>query len=526
MTADSAAVADNGLTALEIARKVRARGIADGWPYARIARAIFDECGPEPGTSRIKANRLAYGITLADVAEQVRALAMRDGKPPPKLSETLLSAYESGSKRPGPEYLHYLCLVYRSGPAELGYPVRCLCGADHGAPPADEERPPGRAGAVPAPGSHAQTGGPPAPVAVVPDTTAEADDRVLRRALLRMLSGGQGATVTDCLLLTGMDNVRRRLDDTLSAATVSARMLDQWEEDVAGHGHRYQRVPPLRLLCDVLLELSEVSRMCAQRQPIDLQDRLCGLAARLAGLSGVLLLDLGDPRLARSYFRTAAVAADETGDRALRAWVIARESLVPLFGGDPPQALALARRARDLAGTTPCAARAMAGAVEARALAELAGPVAAGTRASSVVGQARTVLEHARAAYESIPAEQRADTAFGYTERQLNFHTGDALTRLGADGHARWYLDAALAAYPDAEMVDRPLIGFAVAECRLYGGEPAEAMRLAREVLLGVPEEHRCDLVLGRARRLEHDIVARHGETRDTRDFHEVVRPA
>lgn len=519
MSVDITVGADSGLTALEIARKVRARGIAEGWPYARIAGVIYDECGPEPGMSRIKANRLAYGITLADVAEQVRALATRDGKPPPKLSETLLSAYESGTKRPGPEYLHYLCLVYRTGPAELGYPVTCLCGADHGAAPAGDERAPGRAGAVPAPERP--------PVVDGRHPSAEEDDRVLRRTLLRLLAGGAGGTVTDCRLLTGMDNVRRRLDDTLSAATVSPRILDQWEEDVAGYGHQYQSVPPLRLLCDVLLELSEVSRMCAQRQPIDLQDRLSGLAARLAGLAGILLLDLGDQRLSRSYFRTAAVASDETGDRALRAWVTARESLVPLFTGDAQQALALARRARDLAGNTPCAARAMAASIEARALAELAGPAApVGGRPPAMAGQARAVLEHARAAFEAVPAEQRVDTALGYTERQLNFHAGEALTRLGAEGHARWYLEAALAGYPPEELVDRTLIGLASAECRLRAGEPAEALRLAREVLLAVPEDHRCELLLSRATRLERDIVTRYGETRDTRDFHEVVRPA
>lgn len=525
MSVDISAGSGSGRTALEIARKVRARGIAEGWSYARIARSIHDECAHDPGTSRIKANRLAHGITLADVAEQVRALAIRDGKPAPKLSETLLSAYESGTKRPGPEYLHYLCLVYRTGPAELGYPVTCLCGADHGADhstpgtdsAADDDRPPERAGAVPAPGR------PPQPA---DDRDAAADDdRMLRRTLLGLLSGAPGAAVTDLRLLTAADNVRRRLDDTLSAAAASARVLDQWEEDVAGNGRRYQRVPPLRLLCDVLLELGEVSRMCARRQPVDLRDRLCGLAARLAGLAGVLLLDLGDQRLSRSYFRTAAVAADETGDRALRAWVTARESQVPLYAGDPRQALLLARRARDLAGSQPCAARVLASATEGRALAELS--AATGARSPAMAGQARNALEQARAAYENVPPDERADTALGYTERQLNFHTGDALTRLGADQHARWYLDAALAAYPPEEMLDRALIGLAAAECRMHAGEPAEALRSARETVLAVPEDHRCELILDRARRLARSIVARHGETRDTRDFHEVlVRPA
>ena len=51
----------------------------------------------------------------------------------------------------------------------------------------------------------------------------------------------------------------------------------------------------------------------------------------------------------------------------------AREALVPLYYGDPREALNLAKKSRDLAGQTPCAAQAMAPVVEARALAMLSG---------------------------------------------------------------------------------------------------------------------------------------------------------
>ena len=40
-------------------------------------------------------------------------------------------------------------------------------------------------------------------------------------------------------------------------------------------------------------------------------------------------------------------------------------------------------------------------------------------------------LERAHDAFEALPAEQQAGTAFGYTERQLLFHQGDALVTLG-----------------------------------------------------------------------------------------------
>jgi len=45
------------------------------------------------------------------VVAQVRARYVAEGRKAPRFSETLLSAYESGQKRPGPEYLHYLCAV-------------------------------------------------------------------------------------------------------------------------------------------------------------------------------------------------------------------------------------------------------------------------------------------------------------------------------------------------------------------------------------------------------------------------------
>jgi hypothetical protein len=91
-----------------LARQIRARGLVTGLLPGQIARKIHEECGPAAGTSRIRARRLALGISLADVVAQVRAWYVSEGRAEPRFSETLLSAYESGHKRPGPEYLHEL----------------------------------------------------------------------------------------------------------------------------------------------------------------------------------------------------------------------------------------------------------------------------------------------------------------------------------------------------------------------------------------------------------------------------------
>src|SRR5450755_2536361 len=124
-----------------LARVIRAREVVAGKSPAQIAAIIRRECESAYGTTWIRAYRLALGIALADVVAQVRACYAAEGRNVPRFSETLLSAYESGQKRPGPEYLHYLCAVYRADPQELGYEGRCFCGRAHAPEPAAAVRP-------------------------------------------------------------------------------------------------------------------------------------------------------------------------------------------------------------------------------------------------------------------------------------------------------------------------------------------------------------------------------------------------
>jgi hypothetical protein len=146
----------------------------------------------------------------------------------------------------------------------------------------------------------------------------------------------------------------------------------------------------------------------------------------------MIMINVGDQRLARSFIRTARTAADETGDRHLRAWVVVREALAPLYYGNPAEASALARAGADLAGRNPCVAGVMAPVIEARALA--------------------------------WAAARREDAAFGYTERQLLFHEGDTRVMLGdhrgAEKAFAWSQDL----YAPDEILDRSLIGVGLAD--------------------------------------------------------------
>ncbi|WP_246609129.1 XRE family transcriptional regulator [Nonomuraea rhizosphaerae] len=481
-----------------MARQIRAKGLAAGRTAAQIAEEIHEACGPQFGTTRIKGHRLAYGIALADVIEQVRALFERDSKPVPGIGETLLSAYESGLKRPGPEYLHYLCSVYRVEPSSLGYDTPCICGHGHRMPGVvggeSKERPyygPQSRELIQLPDS------PPAP-------SDEENENILRRTLLTLLSSSSKKAEFRGDVLGACEGIRRRMDDILVSATVSPAMLDQWEEATLSFGRQYTTTAPLRLLCDVLLELSAVRNAMSRRQPIDLQERLCRMAAQLSGLSGMIMINLGDHRLARSFFRTGRTAADETGDRALRAWVTAREALVPLYYGDAREALNLAKKSRDLAGATPCAAQAMAPVVEARALAMLSGT----DSKKEVVDQAKRALARARNAFSHMKSHEREDMAFGYTERQLYFYQGDVLTKLGQTLEAEVVLDQALEKYED-HIIDQTLIRLDQAQCRLIEGDVDEAAKLGRDAMKLLGPEYRTDFIMRPAVALAQSIKAR-----------------
>ncbi|MCW2902193.1 MAG: hypothetical protein JWO67_4458 [Streptosporangiaceae bacterium] len=514
----------------DIARRIRAQGLARRKTSPQIAADIHDQCGPLFGTSRVKAHRLALGVALSDLVAQVRALYELEGRATPKLGETLLSAYESGHKRPGPEYLHYLCSVFRVEPDDLGYQGRCICGRPHTAPPGV---PPLRQNVQGDPDTLVGS-----VVVAMPDdrhwmnqvrglwgpdragAPACADvgeeDIVLRRTLLQLLAGA--GVAVDGQFLGAIDNLRRKMDDTLVSATVSATMLDQWEETTLGYGQQYQATLPLRMLCDVLLDFSEVRRMCGQRQPVELQERLCRLAAQLSGLSGLIMINLGDHRLARSFFRTARTAADETGDRPLRAWVTVREALVPMYYGDPREALHLARKAQDLAGRTPSVAAAMAPAVEARALGQLAM-----RGRSDAAPSARRALVRSRAVFDQLPKSQLSDLAFGFTERQMSFYEGDTFTNLGDHQRGEEVLGQALMLYSSAERVDRTLVRLNRATCRLHAGEPEAALATGQEAMVELPPEHRSDILVHRARQLSAAVIAKHGEIPAVKEFQEAL---
>jgi tetratricopeptide (TPR) repeat protein len=452
------------------AAALRQQAAAEDWEPWRLTRAIQTQCE----TSLLQAWRLAQGWTLQ---EAVHAYAQVGGH----ATVQQLSAWETGRTGYGDTNLDLLCSLYQTRPDRLGH------GHDY-TPAANGDDEPS-----------------PQVAQSKPDLQSQQ-----HRAILRTLFAGAGVTL-GTPVLSALADVRRDMDDILSD-TMSDTRLDQWERSAAEYGYAYQITPPSQLLGESVLDFVEVQQLLQRRQPSDHRLRLCRVASQLAATAGMALVALGEHREARSWYRTAQLAADETGDRSMRAWLLAREAVIPFYFGSPLAAAQLTERARMVAGNTACATAAWAPALEARSLARL------GRR-----DDALAAMRIAENVFARLAADQISDTGYGYTERQLRWHIGSMYTTLGDTRRAQLALDEALTLYAPTEHLDRALIAMDQATGLMQVGEAATACQVTTYSLGMLPTEHRTGIVLSRA----HDVLAAvptgAGRLPAVRDLHELL---
>ncbi|MFD0572637.1 hypothetical protein ACFQ0T_29790 [Kitasatospora gansuensis] len=443
------------------AARLRAEASASGWESWQLVQRISTTCE----VSLLQSHRLARGWTL-DAA--VTAYALLRGR----LTVQQLSSWEARTARPGPAHLDGLCALYETRPDRLGFAVDYTPAAAADSVSLEEEAP----GPRPARGR---------------DPRQEE-----RQQILRSLLHGAGVSLSQPVLAT-LAGVRQSLAEALTES-VSELTMEQWERSAAEYGHAYQMRPPRELLAESVLDFVEVQQLLEQRQAADYRTRLCHVAAQLAGTAGIALVALGEQREARSWFRCAQLAAEETADRGLRAWLIAREAVIPFYYGSPRAAADLAERARMVAGGTPSATAAWAPSLEARALARLG-------RADD----ARQAMRLAEQAFARLDHTQTDDTAYGYTARQLQWHIGSMHTTLGDTRRAQAALDTALTMYAPAEYLDRALIALDQAAGLINVGEVTTAAQVGLQTLERLPAEHRTGIVVTRAREIAATIPAR-----------------
>jgi tetratricopeptide (TPR) repeat protein len=294
------------------------------------------------------------------------------------------------------------------------------------------------------------------------------------------------------------DALQRGLHETLTAGPLSDYSLDEVEYTVARHGRATRYRAEAELLPELLADFSDLRLMLSGRQSQPVRKRLTIAVARMSGLMALTLLKLGDGR-SRGWWRTGRAAAAAAEDRATLSWMYAQEAYQLYYGGDLEGAVELACRAQHLAGGLPCVGPALAAPLEARAHALL------GRRSET-----STALAEAESALGRLTPTDTAASAFGYSESQLRFHSGNAWTHLGETGRAAEQQERALELYPVSDHMDRALVRLDQAMCLAVAGDAAGAAAHATETIVDLPTEHRSALIVYRAA----DLIARVPEAR------------
>ncbi|WP_019925821.1 helix-turn-helix domain-containing protein [Nocardia sp. BMG111209] len=456
---------------LDTVRAIRDAAHAGSWSAPETVAEIHRQCR----VSLLRAHRLANNWTLADVAARVRAQVSAAGGPAPRVNHPNISRWETGEEKPSARNLDALCRIYHARPDTLGF------GADYTDDPHDD---------VPAR---------PIVLATNPSSRDDERDRMFRRDVLRGLLAATAHAAVSSHQLEAVENTRRAMVEALQRRSVEPSTVGWWEEQVQHHAASYRQLPAPRLLAEVALDFDDLQQLLAQRQSLDAQRRLTTVTAQLAGLVGILCVDVGASRDASRWFHTGQLAAEETEDRALRAWLCTREALALLYYGTAEEAANLARTARRLAADRGLSvAAAMAPAVEARALAQMGRNT-----------EALAAIRHAENVFDKLPGSVTAAKVFGFTESKLRFYQGNVLAHAADIDTASRVHDRAMALYPLHDRVDRGHIQLDQAMSLLRHGELDEACQGVGRALVSLHPDDGTKAVDAQAQKFRATIGSR-----------------
>ncbi|WP_431781506.1 helix-turn-helix domain-containing protein [Streptomyces chumphonensis] len=434
------------------ANRLREAGQERGATVHEIAATITTHCAVSP----LRAFRLARALTLKQAADALVQLAENSGDGP-RPDAMQLSAWETGQHRPRISTIELLAKLYQCAPGDLGY------------------------GIVPAAMSQS--------AAAQPCPGADADPLGCR-----------------------VDTARRSVDRTLAAGSVTSTQMDMLDEQIHWALEQYVYTPPQPMINTLLHHLDEVGELARQRQPALTQLRLSELAAVLTTLIADALMKLGQLTRSQAWYATARTAADDTGNRELRARVRVQAAMLPYYYGPTTTAIRLAQEARYICRATPTTTAAFASMAEARALAKHGG-----------IQDALAALHRARDVYSQTDAATTSSSAWDFPLRRFHLYESGTLTALGKLRPARQAQEAALRLYPEDAGIDPALLRLEAAICLARDRDTTEACRLAAATYLRIEAKHRTPIVEERAREVITALPPNSRSTSAVRDLTDVL---
>ena len=299
-------------------------------------------------------------------------------------------------------------------------------------------------------------------------------------------------------ILAVAEKVRTLADRSVIPDTASHERIDEYADLLEWRRREYCSSPPLAVLPLLLEECQEIQQLARRHHPAANQRRLSGLTANYATLIADALMKLGEQRPSHSWYSTATLAADDTGDALLRAQVRAQAAMLPYYYGRVAEALRLTREAQLIASGHSGSPVALAAAGEARALARLGD-----------AQNAEAALSRCQDAFERAD-EPDEEIAFCFTERRLMLYLSGTLTNLGETRRASDIQHAALTRYGADDGIDPALINLDQAICLALDGAPTDGCELAQATLSAMPAQQRTGVVLARTADLLAAVPKRH----------------
>jgi tetratricopeptide (TPR) repeat protein len=301
------------------------------------------------------------------------------------------------------------------------------------------------------------------------------EDDVKRRALLAMLAA---AAVTAPLSEEG-ERQRAELLDAVEP-TVTDRDADAWERVAFDYAHEVGQLPAALLLPDLLIDFDELGTLIDRsRNPV--RTRLIHSAAYLAALAAIAYVTLGQTRSARRWWRSAAQAADESGNDVTASLVRGRQAVFSLYEDRSPLSiLDVAEEAIEIGRNTPCAGVVSGYAAKAQALAQL-----------DRHAEARAALQDLQDMFERLPDTVTSDRSFqwGWTAQRLHHVASHVYTHAGDIERAGAAQDQALALYPERNYQGRTQVELHRAGCLMRAGDVDGGARHTVQVLERLPAE-------------------------------------
>ena len=338
----------------------------------------------QPGQNRLRAYRLAAGLTQEEVAEALANLAWERDRERLAVDANHVSKWERGVIRPRKFYRRLFCILYGATEEDLGL------------------RPP-RPSVPLSEGDMARSD---FPVGGLTEALPQ-----FNGSLAGLLAA---STAEATALVGGAARAGYDLSTLIAQAYATA-------DDLA---IRYLTSPPAPILAEAHERRRQLLLMLHDQIPPAMARDLYLVAGLLSGISAYACLDLGHPDAATAQAEAGHVCAAYGGHDGLRAWMYGTQSLIARFEGRYAQALDLARRGLEYTTSGSALDRLRCG--EAQSLACL------GDRDG-----ARHALALADEAREKLAAPDVAGGIFTFTEAKHAYYSGSALIWLPGLEEAR-----------------------------------------------------------------------------------------